>query len=530
MGGTGEVTIGEILGDLGLAGGATTADLVRRLTTYEPSTAALVHDGTTTTYGGLLALTAGVARQLTDAGVGVGDRVAYIFRAEPAAVATMLAVGSIGAIAVPIYAEMTGQQLLALIVRATPKVLVVGAGLESAVAEIRPQLDSVSELRSADFRPDEGSVEWLAGLSPLAATDPFAIFSTSGTTGLPKGVVMPQMTVLYGHIQARKIGIDASRVYYCASWGHGGSVTDITMALWVGGAVVMAPRFSASNFWREVAESGTTFTRLAGTMPRVLFNQTPGAFDTSHGVRITMSAGMPEDIWRAFEERFNTRVVEIYGQTDAGGCFLLNAGDSPVGSVGKPYAEMEARIVDDDGGDVATGDVGELLMRPRHAPPVVMYFNDPAAVSERVRDGWIWMGDYFRDDEDGNFYFIDRKRDMIRRRGINIAPVSIEVALMQHPSIDLAVAFAVPSAMGEDEIKVVVVPAGDEVTASVVADFAERELPRHMRPRYIEIATHVPTTSGTERVQRSALRQAWSNPQTWDIQGQSFLSLENRVR
>ena len=195
------------------------------------------------------------------------------------------------------------------------------------------------------------------------------------------------------------------------------------------------------------------------------------------------------------------------------------------GTYERPWAEHEARIVDDEGNDVAAGQVGELLMKPVGKKGVVTYFNNSSASDGLVVDGWVKTGDYFYR-KDGDYFFVSRKRDILRRRGVNISPGAIEDEVVKHPSIDNVVALAVPSELGEDEIKIVVVPTeGHAIEPTEVAEFAER-LPRHMRPRYIEVMTAIPVTPGTGRAQRSRLEREWRTEVIWDTELSRYLEPE----
>ena len=190
----------------------------------------------------------------------------------------------------------------------------------------------------------------------------------------------------------------------------------------------------------------------AGTMARVLMNQPPRASDREHSVRTIIGAAMPASIWEEFERRFGVDVVEVYSSIDGAGATLMNPGDGPAGSIGRPSPETEARVVDDDGNDVARGEVGELLVRPTLSLGgkllVTYYRGNEAASEEKTRDGWVWTGDLVRHDADGWYWFVDRKKDVIRRRGVNIAPAEIERLLLDHPGIAECTAFVVPSEAG----------------------------------------------------------------------------------
>jgi crotonobetaine/carnitine-CoA ligase len=409
-------------------------------------------------------------------------------------------------------------------------VLVLGQSLRGRVepfADALPKLREVIDVTGSDYAAaiDAGGdiAAFLERATPTPA-DPAMILSTSGTTGTPKGVTQFGSFCVGSYVAYKKWSRTGPvKAYICTSWGHGTIQFMSTLAFWTGGSVVLAERFSASRFFHEVHKYGCTYIHLIGTMQRMLFNQPAGEHDEDHGVLLCMSAGMPPDVWEGFEDRFHVKVVEIYSSTDAGGSWVTNPGRYPVGSVGRPWAETEARVVDDDGAEVPDGSIGELQLRPRSNPPIIHYYNDPSASLDKIREGWVWMGDYFKRDPEGNLWFIDRKRDLIRRRGINLAPASIEEAIRAHEGVFDVCAIAVPSELGEDDIKVVVVPMESTLSPRELGEFAEGVLPKHMRPRYIEMAAQLPMTSGTQRVVRYQLREAWRNPRTWDVGAGAFV-------
>jgi crotonobetaine/carnitine-CoA ligase len=526
-----EPSMADVMEELGYPAGASFLDMLRHMASGDRARLAVQFHDENVTYGELLDMVAGGEAFLRSHGVERGDRVAYMVTAHPNALATYLAIIGGGSILVPVYAEIDGEVLRGTLARYEVSTIIVDPELRPKVDAIAggvPTLERVWNVRDseyADALEAGGDIGPLLQRTTPSAVDPAMILSTSGTTGTPKGVVQFGSFSLGSLTVVRKWGIDVPpiKAYICTSWGHGTIQFMSTLAFWTGGSVVLAERFSASRFFEDVHRYGVTYIHPIGTMQRMLFNQRPGPYDRDHDVRLCISPGMPRDIWAAFEERFGVRAIEIYSATDGGGLWLTNDGRYPVGSVGRPWMETEARIVDDDRNEVPVGEVGELQLRPRGRPPVVHYYNDPVASAEKVRDGWISMGDYFKVDESGNYWFLDRKRDVIRRRGINLAPASIEEAIVKHDKVSDVCAIAVPSELGEDEIKAVVVSTDPSVTPADIVEFAAAGLPQHMRPKYVEIVDELPTTTGTARVQRFKLREGWRNETTWDADTASYL-------
>lgn len=527
-----EPAVSTILAELGFPTGASFLDLIRFMADGDQDAIAVEYLDEKVTYGELLRMVAGAASYLESQGVKRGDHVGYKVTAHPNALATYLGVVTMGAVLVPVYSEIDGDVLQHVLDKYDVSTLIVNPELRHTV---EAQLDRLPKLkRIYDVRDSEyaDAIKAGADIEPYlkreypTPADPCLLLSTSGTTGLPKGVLQFGNFCLGSVIAVKKWQLPEFPVkaYICTSWGHGAIQFMTTLSFWTRGSVVLAERFSASRYFDDVKKYGVNYIHPLGTMARMLFNQPPKPSDKDHEVRYCIAPAMPPDLWEAFEERFNVKVYEFYSSTDSSGLTLTNGGKYPPGSAGRPFIEAEAMIVDDDGNPVPDGEVGELLLRPKAGQPVVHYYNDPEASAEKVQNGWVWMGDYFRRDADGNYWFVDRKRDVIRRRGINLAPALIEDGVRKHDAVAEATAIAVPAELGEDEIKVVVVPRDESLTPSALAEHCAEVLPRHMRPRYIEFVDRLPTTPGTERIQRYKLRGNWRNSATWDVERNAYLA------
>jgi crotonobetaine/carnitine-CoA ligase len=305
------------------------------------------------------------------------------------------------------------------------------------------------------------------------------------------------------------------RFYLPTPMYHALGLAMTAMALRLGSELVIAPRFSASRYWDDVREHGCTFAYHVGTIAQMLYKQPPKPTDGEHQLRVFMGGGMPAEIWEDFARRFKVKVIESYSASDGVGA-ITNDGDGPVGSFGRATPELEVRVVDRDDNEVPAGDVGELQLRPALGGvggPAVEYFGDADATEDKNRGGWVRTGDLVRQDEAGWLFFVDRMKDVIRRRGVNIAPAEIERIVAQHERVRECAALAVPADLGEDEIKLVVVADGLDVDD--IGRFVDEQLPGHMRPRYIELVAALPK-SITERVQRYQLKDQWRTPTTWD--------------
>lgn len=527
-----EPSIADILTAAGYPAGIRFADIVAKIAAAPADRLAIEYEDRRISYGEAAKAIGGIARLLESRGIGRGDHVGYMFRGHPHALYTLLATTLIGAVLCPINYQMSGALLTRLFERYRLSLVIADeacfeAACEAAAAAASPPavLDGHGPEFCAAVDAGHGVAPFLARDYP-ASTDPALIMGTSGTTGEAKGVVLGQSWAGGGLIAARKWGCfdHPPKVYIALSWGYTAAVWQTCIAFALGGSVVIPPRFSASRLWQDFHDRKCDHIHLMGTMPRMLLNQPKKPEDGAHGRIVVTSAAMPADAWVPFEERFNAQIFECYSSVDSGGCWMTNDGSAPPGSVGRPWKEYEARIVDDDDRDVPDGEIGELIMRARDFAPVVTYFNDPEASAEKVRGGWVHFGDYFRRDAEGHYWFVERKRDLIRRRAMGIAPSEIETVIRQMPGVAECSAIAVPSELGEDEVKLVIVKdSGSAIAPADIAAYSAETLPTYMMPKYIEIVDELPRTFGSERVQRFKLREAWNSPGTWDVPAAGYL-------
>ncbi|HOS39355.1 MAG TPA: AMP-binding protein, partial [Spirochaetota bacterium] len=339
-------------------------------------------------------------------------------------------------------------------------------------------------------------------------------------TGLPKGVVYRygKTTVKLLSIAAYALYRPSDVLYTCLPLFHGNALfLTITQGLHVGAKVVLARKFSASRFWDDIRANGVTAFNTIGAMIPILMKQPERPDDRDNRVRLTISAACPADLWPQFERRFGVRIYEGYGAVDGGGKSIMNLGNAPVGSIGRPGPGVVYRLVDREGNDVPVGMPGEMIFAAKGERRSVEYFKNEKATGEKLRDGWIYTGDLVRKDEHGYLYFVGRNAEFMRIKGENVSAYEVEHAIQRHPAVLEAAVYAVPSELAEDEIMASVsLVEGRSLSERELVEFLREDLPRFALPRFVRIVEEFPKTE-TQRIRKKELERDGVLPGTYDM-------------
>ncbi|HEV2369478.1 MAG TPA: AMP-binding protein, partial [Acidimicrobiales bacterium] len=282
-----------------------------------------------------------------------------------------------------------------------------------------------------------------------------------------------------------------------------------------GAHAVIGRHFSATRFWMDAHDHGATVISLMGSMAPILWKQDPSALDRDHRVRLAVVAPTPKYVTE-FEARFGLRCTEMYGLTDVGLPLGIPAGARRPGSCGRPTPPWQCAIVDDEDNVLPVGEVGELVLRPRRPwAGSLGYWEMPEATVEANRNLWFHTGDRMRSDEEGWFYFVDRKKDAIRRSGENISSFEVEQVILGHPAVAEVAVYPVPSDLAEDEVMAaLVLHPGAELDLEQLLAYCGQMLPPFALPRFVDVLAALPKTE-TQKVQKEALRQSGVTPTTW---------------
>jgi crotonobetaine/carnitine-CoA ligase len=455
-------------------------------------------------------------------GVRKGDRVAFMLENRPEFLQCWLGLAKIGGILVAINTRWQRAEIEYFLNLSEPRFGLVGEQyrdvFRSTVAAV-PTLERVFTFGTDRHFADFSALLKRSSPAPprieLSADDVISFISTSGTTGRPKAVMQTHGNyVLTGEGYASWVELQPrERIYLCLPLFHINSQAYTVMgAIAARGTIVLVERFSASRFWSDMTEYGVNVFNYIGSMLVVLMKREPSAEERGHAVRLTYGGpALPGPVREEVERRFGFTVISGIGmsETTFGLIEPLHQNKRPgtLGTVRQhpdPRIRNEARVVDDDGLDVQTGEVGELIFRS----PVQMkgYYREPGQTANTIRDGWLYTGDLVRQDEDGYFYFVDRKKDIIRVRGENVASSEVEQVLNDHPAVREASVVGVPSELTDEDVAAFVVPQfGANTAAEELIEWCRARLAPFKVPRYLWLVQSLPKTE-TLRTEKHNLR------------------------
>ena len=489
-----------------------------------PDRVVLDFDGRWWTWAELIDAAEALAGGLAGAGVAPGDVVGHMSPNHPEAVVTMLGLLRLGAVECPVNAGLRGHQLAHVLNHCGAGVLIVDGSLIDRVAEQLPSAPGVKTVvrRAGGQAPDgvklveydelRGSGRQPPPFRPPAPGDPMNIIYTSGTTGPAKGAVLPQaFPIEQARIKIEQWGLTSDDVLFSALplYHVNARFSTLGTALVVDGRAALVSRFSAGTFWDQVRAAGATEVGVVGAVSSILLRQEPGPADRDHRVRMMHgAAGIPMDRRADFEERFGLRLVTGFAMTETGH-FATTDPEDPMRyrASGRPVHQYEVAVVDADDHEVPAGAVGELVVRPR-VPGVMMtgYHRQPAATLAAFRNLWFHTGDLATIEYDGYIRWVDRAADAIRRRGEMISSTEVERAVCAFEDVADCAAVGVPSDLGEEEVKLVVVPeSGRTVDPSALQRHCRATLPDYCQPRYLEIIEELPR-GATHKVNKHQLR------------------------
>ncbi|MBO1016261.1 AMP-binding protein [Achromobacter sp. SD115] len=461
------------------------------------------------------------------AGYGHGHRAGLLLENRPAFFLHWFALNALGVSVVPINPDLraaeleylTGHSEIALAVALPERHADLLAAAQRAGRELR--------VMGPDDAPPAAPFA-----APLADREPdvlseCALLYTSGTTGRPKGCILPNRYFLHaGGWYARIGGLcelrpGQERMLTPLPLVHMNAMAYSAMAMVLtGGCLIPLDRFHPKTWWDSVRDSGATVLHYLGVMPAILMKAEPSARDKQPAIRFGFGAGVDRKLHQPFEERFGFPLLEAWAMTETGAGAVIIANHEPrhIGSscFGREEDDVLVRIVADTGAEAAAGEPGELLVRHAGEDPrygfFAGYLKDEEATSQAWEDGWFHTGDIVRRDADGALRFVDRKKNVIRRSGENISAVEVESVLLQHPLVKAVAVAAVPDAVRGDEVLACVVPEslpaeGDamEQAARSIVQWSLEQLAYYKAPGYVAFVDSLPLTT-TNKIQRGEMK------------------------
>jgi carnitine-CoA ligase len=476
------------------------------------------------------------ARRLAALGVKPGDNVATMMGPTFDAYNAWLGLSALGAVEVPINPQLRGRSLAYLLNHSQPQVLIVHAAyleqvvkLEETLEHLRtvvtPDLEAAPALSTelpfrvisgAEFHSAEVEIDYRLA----RRHDTACIIYTSGTTGPPKGVVIPWGWIRQAndHMPAR---ITGGTRYSYLSPAHMSGKGALAKAVAERRTLVLRETFSVREFWRDIAKYDCRVSNLFPQMIKYLLAAPPSEDDRETPLQHIWIAPLIPEL-QEFMERFDIAVSTGFGSTEVGGPIARLEVDvnnlKSCGTVNPDVRGYEVRLVDEFDEELPPGKVGELIVRTSVPWTLnVGYYRNSEATAEAWRNGWFHTGDAMTKDDEGNFYFVDRYKDCIRRKGENISSFEVEDYALSYPGVADAAAVGVSSPDGEQEVKIFLMEkTSNGIDLEAMSEWLSDHMPKFMVPRYLEVLPDFPRTPATGRIQKRLLRDQAAGPREWD--------------
>ncbi|HEY2715845.1 MAG TPA: long-chain fatty acid--CoA ligase [Solirubrobacterales bacterium] len=490
---------------------ATVPELLIEAERRHPRRSAMTLGGTAVDYAAFEDVSARLAARLADLGVGAGDRVALMLPNVPEFPAAYYAVLRRGAIVVPVNVMLNREEVATLLRDAGAKLLIGWHALAAEAGAAAAEAGAGHlELGAIDLARSLRERERLA-VEPRAAADATAVLLyTSGTTGTPKGAELTHAN-LVGNARAAasifELAPEDTVMGVLPLFHSFGQTCTLNAVIAAGASLSLIPRFSAEAAWEAIG-AGATVVAGVPTMYTALLAAPAAERPVRHSVRLCLAGGssLSVEVLKQVESAFGCPVLEGYGlsETSPVASFNGTACAPKPGSVGTPIPGVEMRIVDDAGRQLGVGEVGEIVIRGENV--MKGYWRRPEDTAEAMRGGWFHSGDLGRIDEDGCFFVVDRKKDVVIRAGYNVYPRELEDVLHAHPAVREAAVLGVADAtLGEEVGAAVVLTEPGAASAEELREFVRGRVAPYKYPRIVEIFEDLPK-GGTGKVLKREIR------------------------
>jgi|TARA_B100000686_G_C16804288_1_gene988704 crotonobetaine/carnitine-CoA ligase len=469
-----------------------------------------------------------VANALLKLKVKKGDKVNIHLNNCPQFLFGWFALSKIGAVMVPTNPVSPPDELMYPINHSESILTITQPDLVKAVKTVRSKSDFLKTiLVTGDFSSEDESTlnfEQITKNEPkiynsddITPTDEAAILFTSGTTSLPKGVIVTHANYIFlGEQISKNVGLNSDdRWHLHLQMFHGNAQYYSTMtALTVGASIALMSKFSASRFIEQLTRYKCTVSSSLSTPMRMILAQKPKVSDASHNLRLMIFAqNLTVNQYKEWETRFKIPLLQIFGMTETMGQPLVNPLDGlrKNSSIGFPALGYQCRVVDESGNEVAQGQIGQLIVKGIPGITILKsYYKNDEATEKALKNGWLYTGDIVKVDSDGYYYFVDRANDLIRRSGENISAGEIESVIKLHEAIaDAAVVGISDNMYDEAIIGFVTLKPHQSVTEEILKEYCSKKMSKSKIPEKIEILSDFPRTN-TGKTQKNKLREMFS--------------------
>ena len=489
--------------------------------------------GTPVTFAQMRDRSCAAANVLAHNGVSRGDTVALFTATCPEWVYFWLGAARIGAVTAAVNVANKDEFLLHALRLSSAKAVITDAERHPRLNEIVDRVETASTalvlgdsltdalVRASNAPPDA---------DPVGPDELAALFFTSGTTGPSKAVA-----TTWHYLFSAAAGVAAAWeleagdvVWSAMPLFHLSAAPSVLVPMLHGVTTVLSAAFRPSEVWDEVRSCGAAGFAGAGAMVSMLWNQPPDRRDSQLPLRFISAAPIPADMYRGIEQRYNAKIVTMYGMTEAFPIAFKSVSEDGVpGTSGQANAAYDVRIVDRSGRSLPSDTVGEIACRPKSPHVMSEGYVDAAAIDAALtvvpHEEWFRTGDLGSLDDDGNLTYVDRVKDSLRRRGENVSSVEVETTVMRHPAVLEAAAVAVPSDLGEDDILVVVTLRSDaHFDHAELMDFCSTRMPYFCVPRYLEVLDEIPKNV-IGRVRKDLLRKRGLGDGAWDREEHGYI-------
>lgn len=463
-----------------------------------------------------------------DLNINKGDHVTLHLPNTIEFITTWFALAHIGAIMVPTNILSSADEMKYIINHSESVVLITEKPYVEKFQLILDELSSIQHIiltRFTDKSPSLLSFDTLiengrfdtSRLPIIDSEDVAAMLYTSGTTSKPKGVQITNANYIFtGELMSKSIHVtEEDRMFIVLPLFHGNAQYYSTMpAIIAGGSIALTEKFSATRYFKQAKRLGGTIGSLFAAPIRMILAKEYDPNDRNNSIRLILFAqSIAEHQITEFEEKFEVKLLQLYGMTETVGIPLLNPinGIRKNLSIGRPSIGYEVKLIDEDGREVPKGTIGQIAIRGIPGRTIMKgYFKDEDATRQTLQDGWLLTGDNARVGEDGYFYFVDRVKDMIKRSGENVAALEVERALTDHKAVFEAAVIGVHDEMKDEAIKAfVILNTNMTATEADLIQHCQQRLAKFKVPESIEFVKEFPRTP-VGKIQKHILKNSIS--------------------